>query len=71
VKVPFDPICLINGAAAKYAADDASNPATVQTLLTVYNERLDQLQRQFDSRPMVLDPRMSDGVYPQQWMEHA
>lgn len=69
VTVPFDSSCLINGAAAKYAADDGTNPATVTMLQNTFENRLRQLEQQHDSAQLVLDPRMSDPTILNEWVE--
>ena len=66
--VPFDSICLINRASALYAADDNANPTQVESLDSVFKERLTQLQMQHDSAPIVLDSRFSS-LNVDQWFE--
>jgi hypothetical protein len=69
VVVPFDASCLINGAAAKYAADDGTNPATVTMLQQAFENRLQQLEQQHDSAKLILDPRMNDPMLLNEWAE--
>lgn len=58
VIVPFDSICLINRAAALYAADDGANPAQLEMLNSAFSDRFTQLKQQHDTAPIILDPRM-------------
>lgn len=58
VIIPFDSICLINRAAALYAADDGTNPAQLTTLNNAFTDRLEQLKEQHDTAPIMLDSRM-------------
>jgi len=67
--VPFDASCIINGAAAKYAADDGTNPATVTMLQQAFENRLQQLEQQHDSAKLILDPRMNDPSILNEWAE--
>jgi len=69
VIVPFDASCIINGAAAKYAADDGTNPATVTMLQQSFENRLQQLEQQHDSAKIILDPRMGDPNILNEWAE--
>lgn len=67
VRVPFDWTCLVNGAAAKYLADDGSNPAAQAMLDRTFNERLQQLQIQHDSVTLVVDGRSNSMWDGNQW----
>lgn len=69
VIVPFDSICLINRAAALYAADDGANPAQLAMLNDAFSSRLEQLKQQHDTAPIILDPRMDSQMSTSQWTE--
>lgn len=69
VIIPFDSICLINRAAALYAADDGANPAQLAMLNDAFTSRLDQLKQQHDTAPIILDPRMDSQISTSQWVE--
>lgn len=69
VVVPFDATCLINGAAYKYATDDGTNPAAVDSLRNAFEARLAQLQRQHDNAVLLLDPRQDNPNGSSQWTE--
>ncbi len=69
VVVPFDATCLINGAAFKYAADDAANMTSVAQLQSAFNQRLDQLRRQSDSAAIILDSRSTGFTGINEWVE--
>ncbi len=64
--IPFDATALINGACMKYAIGDGTNPGAVAEFDRAYNERIMQLQKQHDSTPIVLDPRMR---HQSEWQE--
>lgn len=67
--VPFDAACLVNGASAKYAADDGMNSAAIGVLQKTFEDRLHQLQRQHDQAILSLDPRMSTTLGLSVWAE--
>ena len=69
VIVPFDSICLINRAAALYAADDGANGAQLDSLSRAFADRFEQLQKQHDSAPIILDPRFDTQMGVNQWTE--
>ena len=69
VIVPFDHSILINGAAAKYSADDGTNPASIAMLTNAYTTRLEQRTRQHDNAILVKDPRDHTPYSTTQWME--
>lgn len=69
VVVPFDHSILINGAAAKYSADDGTNPASVAMLNNAYQTRLEQRTRQFDNQILIKDDRMLSPYTNTQWQE--
>lgn len=60
VVVPFDAAALINGAAAKYAADDGTGGGTASTLSAVYRQRMSALEKQHDMATIELDSRNSN-----------
>lgn len=59
VLVPFDATCLINGAAARYLAQDGTSPGGVADLNSVFMGRLEQLKRDHDKTVMQLDNRFT------------
>lgn len=59
VIVPFDATCLINGAAARYLAQDGTNAGGVVDLNNVFMTRIEQLKKSHDKTVMLLDPRFS------------
>lgn len=67
--VPFDATCLVNGTAAKYAADDGMNSAATAMLQHAFEDRLHQLQKQHDSATLSLDPRLSSTLGLSVWAE--
>lgn len=69
VVIPFDATCLINGAAFKYAADDGTNPASVESLRNAFEARRMQLERQHDNAVILLDPRQNNPIGSSEWTE--
>ncbi len=68
VIVPFDATCLVNGAAAKYMADDGTNPASVAMLLNTRQERMKRLEQQHDTAVIILDDRTLSPLQDE-WVE--
>lgn len=67
VKVPFDATALVNGACMKYAVMDGTNPGSVIEFDRAYNERVMQLQKMHDSRPLEMDGRSN--IHYNEWQE--
>ena len=69
VVVPFDATCLVNGAAAKFAMDEAVSTGTAQTLQQTFVARLGQLELQHDSADIILDDRTYNPYNSSEWVE--
>lgn len=68
VIVPFDSSVLINGAAARYLAQDGTNPGAVADLNSIFASRLDQLRKAHDNSTLSLDDRINN-VGLTEWVE--
>lgn len=69
VVVPFDAMCLVNGAAHKYAAGDGTNPTQVEEFRVAFEARLKQLRARHSKAVIQLDPRMGDPHGLTEWAE--
>lgn len=66
VVVPFDDGVLVNGAAAKYSADDGTSSTAM--LQKAYSDRLQQKLKDFDRAIIVKDDRL-DSYHSSEWRE--